>query len=509
MKDKYKVKRKVAECHRKERKKAKRNSKLGIIDHSKKKKDPGIPNSWPFKKELLNEVERVRELASQEKERLRKPKNLEELLARSQNKVNEFNEKEKQVAVKETPRVGNEVSLGQNSRRAYLRELKKVIEASDVILEILDCRDPVSTRISKAVEDTILSHFEKRLVLVLNKIDLVPKDAVKGWLNHLRNFHPTIAIRAGIAQNSSSVVGHAKGEKALESTNAIGIDALLQLLKNYARISPSESTKTCITVGIIGYPNVGKSSILNSLKRIRAVGVSPTPGFTKSMQEIKLDKNIRLVDSPGVVFDDEASSGTHIVLRNCIKVDSVQDPIPAIQSLLAHTNTDSLIMTYGIAKFPEGDHNMFLAMIAKKFGKVLKGGIPDKISAAKTILRDWNTGKIPYFTPPPQSTRTTLHEDACIVQQFGPEQDVKLLNMLEIENKHDSFDFVQLNLNNKSKQDNGKQLVNMLISDGLQENNSAKDGNDTMDVVHTSQGESSFDNSRMAEAEDFDFTALK
>merc|ERR1711933_440996 len=108
---------------------------MGIIDHSKKKRDPGIPNSWPFKKELLNEVERVRELANQEKERLRKPKNLEELLARSQSKVNEFNEKEKQIAVKETRKVSNEVSLGQNSRRAYLRELKKVIEASDVILE--------------------------------------------------------------------------------------------------------------------------------------------------------------------------------------------------------------------------------------------------------------------------------------------------------------------------------------------------------------------------------------
>ena len=88
-----------------------------------------------------------------------------------------------------------------------------------------------------------------------------------------------------------------------------------------------------ITVGIIGYPNVGKSSILNSLKRSRAVGVSPTPGFTKSLQEVVLDGSIRLIDSPGVVFDD-GDSGAGAVLRNSVDPDSVRDPMPAMQSLL-------------------------------------------------------------------------------------------------------------------------------------------------------------------------------
>eukprot|EP00555_Chaetoceros_dichaeta_P013747 CAMPEP_0198263654 /NCGR_PEP_ID=MMETSP1447-20131203/13097_1 /TAXON_ID=420782 /ORGANISM="Chaetoceros dichaeta, Strain CCMP1751" /LENGTH=97 /DNA_ID=CAMNT_0043952343 /DNA_START=70 /DNA_END=359 /DNA_ORIENTATION=- len=69
LKDKYKVERRVTEAHRKSRKKAKRDTKAGIkrFDH-KTRKDPGIPNSWPFKKELLNEIAQARDLAEKRKE---------------------------------------------------------------------------------------------------------------------------------------------------------------------------------------------------------------------------------------------------------------------------------------------------------------------------------------------------------------------------------------------------------------------------------------------------------
>ena len=77
----------------------------------------------------------------------------------------------------------------------------------------------------------------------------------------------------------------------------------------------NKKSKSIISVGIIGYPNVGKSSILNSLKRFRAVSVSPRPGHTTSLTEVVLDKNIRLIDSPGVVFDDsDGNEGASAVL---------------------------------------------------------------------------------------------------------------------------------------------------------------------------------------------------
>ena len=85
-------------------------------------------------------------------------------------------------------------------------------------------------------------------------------------------------------------------------STAIGTENLMNILKNYARVQGEAKTKQQITVGVVGFPNVGKSSLINSLKRCRAAAVGNTPGVTKSMQEINLDKNIVLIDSPGVVL---------------------------------------------------------------------------------------------------------------------------------------------------------------------------------------------------------------
>ena len=110
----------------------------------------------------------------------------------------------------------------------------------------------------------------------------------------------------------------------MASSVCLGADSLLQLLKNYCR---NNGVKTSITVGIIGYPNVGKSSLINSLKRSRAVGVSSTAGFTRSVQvasvrkcesqEIQIDRNISLLDCPGIIFNNNTSS---YLLRNCVDV---------------------------------------------------------------------------------------------------------------------------------------------------------------------------------------------
>ena len=82
---------------------------------------------------------------------------------------------------------------------------------------------------------------------------------------------------------------------------AAGTRAILQLIKNYSR---NLNLKSSITVGTIGAPNVGKSSLINSLKRSRVCSVAATPGHTKVVQGIMLDRQVRLLDSPGIVFTD-------------------------------------------------------------------------------------------------------------------------------------------------------------------------------------------------------------
>lgn len=84
--------------------------------------------------------------------------------------------------------------------------------------------------------------------------------------------------------------------------------------------------KTAITVGVVGFPNVGKSSLINSLKRTRVANVGSTPGVTKAMQEIHLDKNVKLLDCPGIVFAATGDNEASATLRNCTKIEKLPDP---------------------------------------------------------------------------------------------------------------------------------------------------------------------------------------
>jgi len=348
------------------------------------------------------------------------------------------------------------------------------------------------------------------LVLVLNKIDLVPKDAVSGWLAALRKSLPALAIKSGTNQSQKDDVGQAKGQNSLSSSSGVGIEGLLGLLKNYARTSEGKKSKTCITVGIIGYPNVGKSSVLNTLKRSRAVGISPRPGFTTTMQEVILDRTVRLIDSPGVVFKDDQVNGSDTLLSNCVDANSISDPIPAVESLLKRCSAESLMMTYSIPFFNKGDVMTFLAMVAKRAGKVLKGGIPDKVTAARTVLRDWNSGKIPYYTVPPSHTADL--SNVQVLSTFAKEFDVSTMDDIALKDlKSDDMDFVKVEIpispSCEQPSNVALETARFLTADDI-----LNDGNDSdmsMEEVQQKGNDASSTSVDAAEAEDYDFESMQ
>ncbi|OSD02264.1 P-loop containing nucleoside triphosphate hydrolase protein [Trametes coccinea BRFM310] len=272
-------------------------------------------------------------------------------------------------------------------RRHYIRALHKVIDESDIVILVLDARDPEGCR-SRLVEEEVRRRESegKKLVFVLNKIDLVPKDNAQAWLRYLRHTTPTLPFKSASANQRTN----------LSSSTA---PALLRLLKAY---KPSAQS---ITVGVVGYPNVGKSSLINSLKRSKACAVAAQPGHTKELQTVQLERGLRVIDSPGVVFDDDdfddgkGNRKSNVLLRNVVKVEDIEDPVVIVEEILSRTDRTVLKKLYNVEEFSSTLE--FLTMVALTTGRLLKGGTPDILAAARQIIMDWNHQKIPYFSTPP------------------------------------------------------------------------------------------------------------
>mmetsp|Transcript_42569 Transcript_42569/g.70852 ORF Transcript_42569/g.70852 Transcript_42569/m.70852 type:complete len:467 (-) Transcript_42569:478-1878(-) len=453
LKKKYKIERKVKDHKKKLRSDARKN-----VGKKTPKKDPGIPNLWPFKEELLQDIERKRQKQAEELEQLKVKKKEAKAKKRklSDSSVNETKKRARavdadgDVVVEDgsdnesstvekdddsAPSTGNKKGL-ESSRKAYTAELRKVIESSDVIIEVLDARDPMGTRCTEAEEMIKEADMHKRVILLLNKIDLVPKENAVAWLTRLREELPAVAFKCStqkqrqhIAQSSVEPLSASSG--LIQGSMCLGADQLLQLLKNYAR---SHKIKTSLTVGLIGMPNVGKSSVINSLKRCRAVNVANTPGSTKSVQEVHLDKHIRLLDCPGIVFSKDTNDPLN-VLRNAVRIEKLEDMMTPVECVLERCKKEELMKLYKIQTF--NTPNEFLAAIAHKLGKLKKGGIPDLSLAARTILQDWNRGHIQYYTDLPQ--RTDDQAQATIATELKPLFDLDALLKPVVETEDDSM----------------------------------------------------------------------
>ncbi|KAH7300426.1 hypothetical protein KP509_24G062000 [Ceratopteris richardii] len=316
---------------------------------------------------------------------------------------------------------GKDSTQGDRSQRSFYRELLKVIEASDVIIEVLDARDPLGSRCEDVERLVMKSGPSKHLVLMLNKIDLIPKEVAEKWLKYLREELPTVAFKCSTQQQRAHL-GQKKGSKGANggsTSECLGAETLLQLLKNYSR---NHKLKTAITVGVIGLPNVGKSSLINSMKRTRAVNVGSTPGITKVLQEVQLDKNVKLLDCPGVVMAKAKESEQSAVLRNSKRIENIEDPVSPVKEILRLCPRDKLMTIYKIPSFETTDE--FLQQVGLVHGKLKKGGIVDLAAAAKLVLKDWNLGKIPHYCMPPTRTQHEP-EHAAIVSAFSKEFNIE------------------------------------------------------------------------------------
>ncbi|KAL4857344.1 Nuclear/nucleolar GTPase 2 [Chlorella vulgaris] len=259
-------------------------------------------------------------------------------------------------------------------------ELYKVVDSSDVIIQVLDARDPNGTRCRHLEQHLKRNARHKHMLLLLNKCDLVPAWVTKRWLHTLSREFPTLAFHASI-------------------TNPFGKGSLLSLLRQLARL---RTDKQYISVGLVGYPNVGKSSVINTLRSKKVCKVAPVPGETKVWQYITLMKRIFLIDCPGVVYNKNQDSQTDTVLKGVVRVENLEDATEHVDQVLVRVKPEYLRRAYKLSEW--SDTEDFLAQVARMSGKLGKGGEPDLNTAARMVLNDWQRGKIPFFTLPPGHT---------------------------------------------------------------------------------------------------------
>ncbi len=243
-----------------------------------------------------------------------------------------------------------------------------LIEQADIILEILDARFIDKTRnygAEKKVEE-----LGKIIIHVLNKADLIDVNLTR----------------------ENKELEHLKPYIFFSCKDRMGTVTLRKMIKIQAKKIDKES----VSVGVIGYPNTGKSSIINLLMGRSVARTSPEAGFTKGIQKVRLALGLYLIDTPGIIpiGEDSTISKRDLIKHSEIGVitwDKVKDPEMIVDRLVKEN--PGVIEEHYKIKVQE-DFEVLIEQIGRKFNYLKKGNLVDSNRVARQILRDWQEGKI-------------------------------------------------------------------------------------------------------------------
>lgn len=253
----------------------------------------------------------------------------------------------------------------RKQKQKYPELTKKIIEDSDIILEILDARFTEETR-NKGVEE-IIKKKEKKIIYVINKSDLIKK-------KQRQRFYP-YAFVSCITKK--------------------GVRELRDLIKRSAK-KIKKPTEERVNVGIIGYPNTGKSSLINSLIGKSSAKTAAEAGFTKGLQKIKLSPGILLIDSPGIIPEEKYSAVERSAITQHTKLggrsySQVKEPELVVSDLIKEF-PEVFEKFYGIDS--ESNPEILIEKLGRKKGFLKKGNQIDEDKTARLILKDWQEGKV-------------------------------------------------------------------------------------------------------------------
>lgn len=269
----------------------------------------------------------------------------------------------------------------------YWDLIERIITESDIVLEILDARLFELSR-NKQVEE-LIKKIKRPVIFVVNKCDLVSKENIRKQIGEL-------------SQEGDVVFVSSKNKKA----SKILLSKINQVFQKYGKreiierrkgdpILEHRETKGDIVVSILGYPNVGKSSIINLLARKKKVKVSKKAGTTHGIHWIKASDEIKLIDSPGVIPLKEAGD-IRAGLIGAKDTDRLKDPGAVAEEIIkmfVKNNRKKFEGFYDI-KIEGKDYDSIIEMLGRKKNFLLKGNIVNEDRTTVLIVKDWQQGKL-------------------------------------------------------------------------------------------------------------------
>ncbi len=262
------------------------------------------------------------------------------------------------------------------------RKIKEILPLIDAVAEVVDARIPQSSR-NPEIRELIEG---KPHIILLNKCDMADKDVTADWINYYK------------AQGIIAIGVDCKSGKGLSVFKDTVKTALADRLEAYAR---KGMVGKPLRIMVVGIPNVGKSSFINKIAKGNRAKVENRPGVTRGNQWFTIDKQLELLDTPGVLwpkFEDE-TVGERLAFTGAVKDRILDIELLAMRLLeiLSNDYPQLLIERYGQLDF-ECDSYDLLCQIGKKRGMVIRGGETDTERAAAMVLEEYRSCKIGYIS---------------------------------------------------------------------------------------------------------------
>ncbi len=258
------------------------------------------------------------------------------------------------------------------------RKIAEILPLIDGVAEVIDARIPLSSRNPDILEIV----GDKPRIILLNKCDIADAKVTSDWVTYFKN------------QGITAIELDCKTGKGLNGFKFAVKERLKDKLESYKAKGMSGKP---LRIMVVGIPNVGKSSFINRISGGNKAKVENRPGVTRGNQWFTIDKELELLDTPGVLWPkfDDTTVGEHLAFTGAVKDGVVDIELLAVRLLeiLAKDYRDLLVCRYGALNFACEPYEL-LEQIGKRRGMVIRGGETDTLRASTMLLEEFRNCKI-------------------------------------------------------------------------------------------------------------------